>query len=69
MDLQADKTFTDEHRKLAGAVYQDLVKTYPEMTLEYVMNQARFVAAGNRPMGIAGVRLEDVFKRAGLLNQ
>lgn len=67
MRLQDDKSFTDAHRKLAGAVYQDMVKTYPQMTIEYVMNQARFVAGGNRPIGIAGMRLEDVFKQAGLL--
>lgn len=68
MDLESEGNFTDSHRKLAKAVYMDLIKTYPQMTLEYVMNQARYVAAGNEPKGIAGVRLEDVFKQAGLLS-
>jgi len=61
-------TFTDEHRKFAKAVYQDMVKTYPHVTLDMVMNRAKLlIEAGEKPSQIIDVFLEQTYKRAGLI--
>ena len=68
MELQADKSFTDEHRKFAKAVYMDLVQTYPQMALDMVAHRAyRLIAQKGKPVTFIDSVLIDVYKRAKLI--
>ena len=40
-----------------------MVKIYPQMTLEFLMSEARFVLGGGEPNDVATTLLKHIFER------
>lgn len=57
---------TRDQELLAHAVWEDLVQTYPTMSLDYVMQAARDLVDGRDPKNVASVFVKNAWERAGI---
>ena len=59
---------TSEQEKLVQALYRDLKKSYPSLTLEWLTKEAEKQIAGQPPTGGPGMFLNEPLKKAGYIS-
>lgn len=60
---------TNDQKNVVRALWTDLRKSYPDLTLEIVETQAVSQLAGEKAKGIIGMFVHDTFVKAGWIRQ